>query len=466
MMRSTRRAAIVGLIALILVAVGARTVAFAAVKAAAGKYNVLLIVCDDLNNDLACYGHKAARSPRIDELAGRGIRFDRAYCQYPLCNPSRASLLSGRRPDTTRVYDLDTPPRSTLGDVVFLPQYFRQHGYHAAHVGKIFHTGDAFEDSASWDVEVRETGKHPPESEKLQSKRVHLPLKNNLEWDVLRTAEEDTADGVVATRARGMLADYAKSGQRFFLAVGFRRPHQPYAAPKKYFDLFPPTSMPIAAEPRDHLNAIPAAALTYPVGTPELSEKERQQIVAAYRACVAFVDAQVGRVLDAVESSGLWNNTIVVFTSDHGYHLGEHGGMWHKMSLFEQSARVPLIVAAPGVSPGQSCQRVIELVDLYPTLVDLCELPTVSGLEGQSLKPLLADPKSAWRDVARTQVRRGEIMGRSIRTPRWRYSEWDEGRAGRELYDHDVDPQELKNLAGDAHQAEVIRSLSAQLRLP
>ncbi len=434
-------------------------------KQGAEQPNVLLIAVDDMNNDLGCYGQELVKSPHIDQLAGRGVKFNRAYCQYPVCNPSRVSMLSGLRPDTTQVMDLETPPRSHLSDVVFLPQYFREHGYHTAHVGKVFHTGDAFEDPPSWDVEVRETGKHPPEAAILRGEKVDRPRKYSMEWAALSSPDAETADGLVARRSATMLKRLAADKKPFFLAVGFRRPHQPYAAPESYFDLYPTESIPPLVEPAEHLKRIPAPAFTYPAGTAELSDQQRRQVVAAYYACISFVDAQVGVVMQALDECDLWRNTIVVFYSDHGYHLGEHGGMWHKMSLFEESARVPLVIVAPDAKGnGQSCARLVELVDIYPTLVDLCGLPKVEGQEGYSLRPLLEDPQAQWKPAAYTQVRREGFMGRSVRTARWRYTEWDEGRHGTELYDHDADPREQFNLAGDAKWAEVQTELSRRLR--
>jgi uncharacterized sulfatase len=432
---------------------------------AAGQPNVLLVAVDDMNNDLACYGHQLVRSPSIDKLAARGVRFDRAYCQVSLCNPSRVSMLSGLRPDTTRVMDLETPPRTHLHDVVFLPQHFRKHGYHTAHVGKIFHTGPEFEDPPSWDVEVRETGKQPPAAAIERSKKFDRPVKYGIEWDVLNSPDEETADGVVARQAGAMLKRLAADPKPFFLAVGFRRPHQPYAAPRKYFDLYPPKGIPPLDEPPGHLQRIPALALNYAQGRPRLAARDRQEIVAAYYACISFVDAQIGLLMQALDELDLWRTTIVVFVSDHGYHLGDHGGMWHKTSLFEQSARVPLVIVAPGEpGNGRACDRLVELVDLYPTLVDLCGLPKVESLEGRSLRPLLADPAAAGKPAAYTQVRRGAVLGRSVRTARWRYTEWDDGRQGAELYDHEADPGEYENLAGDAERAAVRSELRQLLR--
>jgi iduronate 2-sulfatase len=432
---------------------------------AAAKPNVLLIAVDDLNNNLACYGHPQVRSPHIDRLAARGVRFERAYCQYPLCNPSRVSLLSGRRPDTTGIMDLTTPPRTHLKNVVFLPQYFRQQGYYTAHVGKIFHTGPEFEDPPSWDHEIRETGKHPPENKVARGKRVERPNKNSLEWAELVSSDAETADGLVAQQAVALLRERERVNSPFFLGVGFRRPHAPYAAPRNYFDLYPTASIPPLIEPQEHLRSIPAAALTIPPGSPPLADEDRREIVRAYWACITFVDTQIGAVLDALDDAGLAANTIVVLYGDHGYHLGEHGGLLHKMSLFEESARVPLVVRSPrAAGNGQSCQRLVEFVDLYPTLVDLCGLPPMAGLEGKSLRPLLDNPRADWTDAAYTQVVHVDATGRSVRTSRWRYTEWNEGRAGRELYDHEADPHEYVNLADDPRSAATVAELSQLLR--
>ncbi len=441
-------------------------VALAATNArAAERPNVVLIAVDDMNNDLGCYSHPQVKSPNIDKLAARGVRFERAYCQYPLCNPSRVSMLSGLRPDTTRVMDLKTPPRSHKRDIVFLPQYFRNQGYHTAHIGKIFHTGDEFEDPQSWDVEIRETGKNPPAGTILRSEDLNRPVKYGIEWDVLNSPDEETADGVVARQSAEMLERLAADTKPFFLAIGFRRPHQPYAAPQKYFDLYPASRIPPLDEPAEHLTKIPAPAFTYPPGTPNLSQQQRREIVAAYYACISFVDAQIGLVLNALDELKLWDNTIVIFYSDHGYHLGEHGGMWHKMSLFEPSARVPLVVIAPqAVGNGQPCKHTVELVDVFPTLVDLCNLPKQNQLEGHSLRPLLENPAAPWKNAAYTQVQRGNVLGRSVRTERWRYTEWDEGRAGAELYDHQTDSLERHNLAGDSEWAAVQLQLRGLLQ--
>ena len=429
------------------------------------RLNVVLIMADDLNTDLGCYGRADIKTPQIDRLAARAMRFDRAYCQYPVCNPSRAALLSGKRPESSGVIDNATPARSKLAKAVFLPQHFRKQGYRTLKVGKISHTGDAFEDPASWDTDIRETraAKNPPE-EQIAKK---LP-GNGI---VLNAADADTWDGFVARQGVEQLDSVVASKQPFFLAIGFRRPHTPYIAPQKYFDLYPPAAISFLDEPAEHLARIPSLALTYRHGGKQLDAKTRPIVASAYHASLSFIDAQIALILDALDRHDLWKNTVVIFVSDHGYHLGEHGGLWHKMTLFEEATRVPLLVAAPGVKPGTSSPRLVELVDLYPTLVELCQLPAVAGLEGQSFVPLLSKPDRPWKKGAFSVVGRGgdagkpldpRQLGRTIRTEQWRYTKWHDGRA--ELYDHESDSRELDNLADEAAHHQIAAGLDRQLK--
>ncbi|HEX2477533.1 MAG TPA: sulfatase [Lacipirellulaceae bacterium] len=424
------------------------------------RLNVLFIVSDDLNNSLGCYGNPVVKSPNIDRLAARGMRFDHAYCNYPVCNPSRTSFLSGRRPDTTGVLDNATPPRSHLKDAVFLPEFFRQHEYRTIKVGKIFHTGDEFEDPRSWDVDIRETNqaKSPPADQILR--------RQGPNGVVLRADDEDTWEGIVARRAIELMQEAAKSGKPFFVAAGFRMPHSPYIAPEKYYSLYNPDELEPRLGPPGHLAKVPDLALTYGTGVnPKFPERRPGDTIAAYYAAISFMDAQVGVLLDAVDRLGLKDQTIVIFMSDHGYHLGEHGGLWHKLSLFEESVRIPLIVAAPGCKPG-STLRLVESVDLYPTLADLCGLPQPVGLEGTSFKPLLENPTQPWKRAVFTVVSRpreklqpgdpkfGDInsLGRTVFDGRWRYTAWPDG--GEELYDHRHDPMEYENLAPESNQRD------------
>lgn len=429
-------------------------------QAATGKMNVLFIVTDDMNNDLACYGHPQVKSPHIDRLAQKGMRFDRAYCQVTVCNPSRVSFLSGLQPDKTRVYTLTEQTRSHLGDWVMLPEYFRKNGYKTIQVGKIYHTKDGWEDPRSWDIEIREFGKRPPEEEKIKSDNPDGPGKHTNDWAWLKTPDAETPDGIVARRAAKLMAEAVAEGKPFFVGAGFRRPHAPFAAPKKYFDLYPPETVALRAEvPEGHYDGLPPAAINYTAPDQPLSDQQQRELITSYYACNSFVDAQVGVLLEAVDKLKLWDNTIIVFFSDHGYHLGEHGGFWHKLSLFEESARVPMIVYAPGMKgAGQPCNSLVELVDLYPTLTELCGLKMPKGLDGSNLAPLLDDPSKTCKEAAFTMVSRSDsaeadharnmdYLGASVRTDRWRYTEWDGGNRGAELYDHQSDPRELINLA-------------------
>src|SRR4051812_11069374 len=349
------------------------------------KLNVLFIGVDDLNTCIGCYGHPLVKTPNIDRLAARGVRFDRAYCQYPLCNPSRTSLLSGRRPDTTKVYLDGTPARANLAGVDMLPEYFRRFGYFTARVGKI---GGA----ARWDVALKSGH---------SEKEGGVALK--IEWRATKNKDEDEPDGKTARQVVGLLEQH--KAKPFFIAAGFGRPHLPFVAPQKYFDLYPPSKVVLPKEPPDVRKHVPAIAFDRHKET--LTEAEGRQATAAYYACVSFMDAQLGLVLDAMDRLKLWDNTVVVFWSDHGFHLGEHGGLWRKAKLFEESARVPFIVAAPGKRKGAVCPRPVELVDVYPTLTQLCGLPLPAGLEGASVVPLLEDPDRPWKKAAFTQVAHG-----------------------------------------------------------
>jgi uncharacterized sulfatase len=437
--------------------------------------NVLFIVSDDIGAYLNCYGDREVQSPALDRLSREGMRFDAAFCQAPLCNPSRVSFLSGLRPDKTGVYTLFTPTRTHLKDAVMLPGCFKQNGYYTVQVGKIFHTGEGFEDPQSFDVAAFEQGKQPPEEDVLARGEPPAPIKHSVDWAVLKTPDEKTPDGMVARQAVEHIKKAKQAGKPFFLGVGFRRPHAPYAAPKKYFDMYPvaKTSLPPMAPP-GYAKTILPAALNYAWGPRPLTDDENRRLRAAYFACVTFMDAQVGVLLDALDQMDLWQATIVVFLGDHGYHLGDHGGLWHKNSLFEESCRVPLIVYAPGMqAKGQSCPGIVELVDLYPSLAQLCGLTPPANLDGKSFAPLLNHPRQPGKEAAFTVVARAEdrtenvheteFLGRTVRTERYRYIEWDDGKRGRELYDRQADPHEFKNIVNDPANAAIVSQLHALL---
>ncbi len=431
------------------------------------KWNVLFIAVDDLNNDLGCYGDPIARTPNIDRLAARGVRFDRAYCQYPLCNPTRTSLLSGRRPDTTRILDNNSPPRTYLKDVVFLPEHFRAQGYFTARVGKIAH--GKFEDAVKWDVS--ENARPGPAASAVRRRDRRLGGQQgraadgtlNLEWQPTDNKDDDEPDGNTARRIAQLLEQ--NKDRTFFIAAGFHKPHLPWVAPKKYFDMFPPEKMPLPQVPPDDTKDIPSIALPNSfrrdVG---MTDDQKRKAKAAYYACVSFMDAQVGVVLDALDRLKLVEKTIVVFWGDHGFHLGEHYGLWRKMSLFEESARVPLIVAVPWKQGGAASPRLVEFVDIYPTLTELCGLPVPDGLEGASFVSLLSEPNRPWKKAAFTVVARGRgILGRTVRTERYRYTEWG-GEKYSELYDHRTDPHEYTNLAGDPIFTKTLAELRSLLK--
>jgi iduronate 2-sulfatase len=457
----------------------------------AEKLNVLHIVSDDLATRLACYGDPLVKSPNIDRLAGRGVKFDRAYCQYPLCNPSRASFMTGLRPDTTGVYENSTQFRKNVPDAVSIPQSFQRAGYTVARVGKLYHYGvpaqigtDGLDDPQSWETVVNPRGRDIDDKALIEvidrgadgktittTGRELNNMGGTLSWLAADGTDAEQTDGKIAAAATELLAAHAKDGKPFYLAVGFFRPHTPYVAPKPYFAMYPTDKIqlpPVLANVRDLFPA-PALASRKPMED-AMSDDLRRQVLQAYHASTTFMDTQVGVLLDALDRFKLTEKTIVVFHSDHGYHLGEKG-LWQKMSVFEQSARVPLVIALPdGGSRGQSCARTVELVDLHKTLVDLCSVATDARTEGESLKPLLENPQTAWSHAAYSQVNRGGrnaatggVMGRSVRTERWRYTEWDEGRAGAELYDHDIDSEEMRNVAGDSQQAAVVSEMKALL---
>ncbi|MCI0391272.1 MAG: sulfatase [Acidobacteria bacterium] len=427
-------------------------------RPAMGRVNVLFIAADDLNNDLGAYGHPLVKSPNIDRLARRGVRLDRAYNQFPLCSPSRSSLMTGRLPDATRVYDLSKHFRETLPNVITLSQLFQRNGYFAARVGKIYHYGNpgqigtaGLDDPPSWDVAINPKGVDKDEEKVLTNHTPNRGLGSSLSLYASPAADEQHTDGKVAAETIKLLE--ANKDKPFFIAAGFYRPHCPYIAPKKYFDLYPIEKIAAPRFSAGELTGIPAPAFWTNPPHFGVNEQQQREAIQAYYASISFLDANVGRLLDALDRLRLADNTLIVFWSDHGYLLGQHG-QWMKQSLFEGSARAPLIIAGPGVVRGKASARTVEFVDIYPTLADLCGLAgTPQDLAGRSLRPLLKNPRAQWNRPALTQVRRGgegqAFMGYSVRDERWRYTEWDEGRRGVELYDETGDPQETRNLAND-----------------
>lgn len=455
--------------------------------------NILFIATDDLNCAIGPYGDPTAVTPNLDRLAARGVLFERAYCQQAVCNPSRSSFLTGLRPDTVGVDDLrkyfrDTAPNGK--NLVTLPQHFKNHGWFCQNIGKLFHNMGDTQDRRSWSViEALHAGAHfedtvfagtpwGPGNEKPPYKAPATEAH-----DVPDTAYRD---GQIARFAASVLRDRADREQPFFLAVGFWRPHLPFVAPKKYWDLYDPAAIPAPQPPEP------------PAGAPKITLHESREIRGyggppqdrdfnaeeirhyrhGYYAAISFLDAQLGLVLDALEESGQADNTLIVFFSDHGFHIGEHA-LWGKTTNFELDARVPLIIADPRqpAGHGKKTGALAELVDLYPTLAHLAgvagDLP--GNLEGDNLAPVLTDPGASVKDAAFTQhqhpfygpASNWQAWGRSIRTERWRYTEWRAIKSGkilaRELYDHENDPHETRNLAGEDRFKEQIAPLARAL---
>ena len=423
---------------------------------AQGQYNVLFILVDDLRPFLGCYGHSEIHTPNIDRIAERGTLFNHAYCQYPLCSPSRTSLITGLRPATTNVRNNSVDFREKLPNAVTLPQHFKSHGYHTQSVGRIAHRPRFQDDENSWSR---------PSWRPLW---IPFDIKTTPSWQALDVGDDELRDGKTARRAVQVLKQI--KDQQFFLAVGFYKPHLPLEAPRKYFDLYDTQIFNLpASEPPERA---PAVALTnwsairnyqdLPSGTEPLSDVKTLELIRAYAASTSYVDAQIGRVLTQLDRLGLTENTIIVFCGDHGHHLGEHG-IWGKQTLFEVSLRSPLIVSVPHQQRAET-DALTELVDIYPTLCDACQLPMPLELEGVSLMPIIEQPTLPWKTAVFSQFGGTEYGGMSIRTEQYRYTEWGQsGGRGVELYDYGTDPNEIVNIAGLPENAKLVAHLSEQL---
>jgi iduronate 2-sulfatase len=424
--------------------------------------NVLFVVVDDLNTVLGCYGDRVVKSPNIDRLAARGVRFDAAHVQYPLCNPSRVSFLTGRRPETTGVYVLNTAAHTALPKAIQLPQFFRQHGYFAAGAGKIAHS-IRMNDADSWDS--YEDGAGDDDGEKAAIKARYGGGDGRPRSHVLEGDGSKTRDGLNARTIQRLVAEKAGSRTPFFLALGLHKPHLPWTAPRRFFDLYPDGVVKAPADPA--MEDIPAIALQTELSGFEQPES-RAGAMRGYYACVSFIDAQLGLVLDELDRRDLWKSTLVVFFSDHGFHLGDHGGLWAKLSAFGTATRVPLLLAGPGVPAGRSVASPVELIDLYPTLAELAGYAPPAGLEGKSLVPLFAGSAPARHAYSLVYhydaAAQRDVTGRTVISRQWRYTEWDGGSAGRELYWHADDPDEYRNRAADPALAGARREAEALLR--
>lgn len=467
------------------------------------KPNILFIAVDDLRPEIGCYGNTIVKTPNIDRIAARGIVFRKAYCQQAVCSPSRTAIMTGLRPDVTKVWDLETHFRVAQPDCITLPQHFKANGYHCAALNKIYHRG--FEDGRSWsephwysngksiDTDLMDHTKkiitdHDVAVTEYSQATEEGPSRNNGKspkkgpaFEVSPKSDDELPDGAAANEAVKRIRALKHSEKPFFLAVGFAKPHLPFVAPKKYWDLYNPDTIPVptiddlpegcptfAGHTNGELHAYPGVPKENPIPA-EFARTLRH----GYYACISYTDTQIGKMLDALEQEGLADNTIIVLWGDHGWQLGEHG-LWHKHTNFEIAARAPLLISAPkSKTAGMSCEAPVEFVDVYPTLVELCGLPPAANINGASLKKFIDDPSALSADVAISQYPRNDpatgtpLMGYSIRDNRWRATFWRDRNGPKiiatELYDELNDPTESVSLADKPEHKALLESLATHL---
>ncbi len=468
----------------------------------ADKPNILFIAIDDMKPWISPYGDSIAHTPAMDRLAERGVTFNNAYCQLALSGPSRSSLLTGLNPDHTGVWWLMGSFRKNNPDIVTLPQCLKDNGYETQAVGKVYHPlrdKSVKDDPISWSKPYIKTG---APAYRLGNGRVATECAD--------VPDNGYDDGIIAEEAIKAMKELKDGDKPFFLGVGFRKPHLPFCAPKKYWDMYDRESMPVATFQDKAKNAIDYAyhnslevkgysdipPFESYIDTQHLDVETQKRLLHAYYACISYVDAQLGKVLDALDENGLADNTVIVLFGDHGYHLGDHG-LWNKITNFENATRVPMMIAAPGMKKGVKTESIAEFVDLYPTLLDFAGVEAPQQLDGVSLRPVLRNPKAKVKDYAMSQFSRttaedytistdtdikgqGEllerdVMGYALRDNRYRLVEWVKGFKtydpfddnveilGYELYDYDKDPLETKNLANDPQYAKVVKKMKAQL---
>lgn len=432
------------------------------------KFNVLLIIADDLRDYGGAFSQGVVKTPNLDRLRARGVTFQRAYVQYPVCNPSRCSMMAGLRAEQTGVANNTTRLRQMLPEVITLPQLCKDAGWQSHAFGKLYHLGggnDA-ESKALWaDVgrswhTAQDFAATPAGRRMAESRNVTDGALKWCAWGAAEGNDDDQPDGQIAAATVALIERLGE--QPWFIGCGFMKPHDPFTAPKKYFDLYPPASLKPWRDPQDISPTPPQAVGFGALGAAfgKLSDREWRELLRAYCACTSFMDTQLGRVLDVLDKRRLWDKTVVLFAGDNGYHTGERK-WWNKDTLFERSCRVPLIIAAPGVKGGQTTRSLVEFVDLYPTVADFCGLKMPHQGAGTSLKPVLANPAASIKDAAFTLVTRGpKLHGQSVRTARWRFTRWSDGRT--ELYDHDADPEENYNVA--LANPDVVAQLEARLK--
>ena len=438
------------------------------------EYNVLFIISDDLTaTAVSSYGNEACQTPNIDKLASEGIRYTKAYCQYPVCGPSRASFMSGYYPIATTTFGY-VSGRENIGNRQTWSQLFKDNGYYTARVSKIYHMGipidiekgsDGTDDPISWDEKYNckaSEWQTEGEAELVQGNPDGLIERKGGNGMTIVKADGDDlvhADGQAAKKASELIRKH--KDEQFFLAVGMVRPHVPFVAPKSYFDPYPYTDVVLPKKVNGDWNDIPERGINYVTSVNgQMSIEQQQKAVAAYYASVSFMDAQVGKVLQTLKDEGLEDETIVIFTSDHGFHLGEHD-FWMKVSLHEESARVPLIIKMPGKEPAV-CNSFVELIDLYPTIASLAGLEYSEHLQGEDISMTLEDPSHEVRDIAFSVSQGGKTF--LMRSDDWAYIQYDEDAgAGMELFDMSNDPGQYTNLAHLPEYAEVVSEMKSRL---
>jgi len=456
------------------------------VKGEEKTMNVLFVVFDDLRPQLGCYGQEQIISPNIDNLARDGLLFERAYCQQAVCAPSRSSVLSGCRPDTTQIYNLSTPLREAMPNILTLPEHFKNNSYETVSVGKVYHhpkddlqgwSKEPFQSKGDWqgrgyltDEAIEDMKRNEAILRQRNDRRIGLgPAFETA--DIPDNAYHDGKDTDVAIAKLSHLKD-----RPFFLAMGFHKPHLPFNAPKKYWDMYSPEDIKLAENPFEPEGVTPYSLTNFGelrgyFGMPKegpVPDEQTRQLIHAYSACVTYVDAQLGRLIAELERLKLRENTIIILWGDHGWKLGEHAN-WCKHTNFEIDARAPMIISVPGMeNASKRTYALTEFVDMYPTLCDLCGLPIPEHLEGRSFAPLIENPEQSWKKAAFSQYPRSNVMGYTMRTERYRYTEWldiqSEEVKARELYDHQNDPQENVNAINQPRYAEDIKKLELMMK--
>ena len=469
----------------LVVAIGAQTFAQST------KPNVLFIVCDDLNTHVSTSGYEAIHTPTLAAFAKESMTFERAFCQYPVCGPSRASFLHGLYPESTGVLNNTDDIRQTRPGTVSIPQHFKQNGYWTASVGKIFHNAKNEPGEVAWNefhkFENDELAVAIEAQKKFEAEYGSIEDRNNVrKWKQVRKAaiapldaqtppghgrsglrDDQHKDGKNVRQVTNWLKEKKYGDKPFFIALGIQKPHVPFLAPDKYFDLYPADEIPFHRDPPDLWDTIPNDAMSkrftafgFELGKENVAR--RQEFMQAYHACVSFIDAQIATVFKQLKDDGLWENTIIVFTTDHGYHLGDHF-LWGKVTLFDVGAKVPFIVRVPGMTQaGSRSDAMVELIDVYPTLSELAGLEAPAHLQGTSIVPLLKDPVQAGSKLhTYSVVARGKDLGYALRNQNWRYGKWPSG--GEELYNLDSDPHERNNLANDPQYSQHLAEWRAVL---